>query len=420
MSRRRLLVDIGPLRRSRDFRMLWMAQVVSNFGRYVLIVAIAYQVYLVTRSSLAVGLVGLFDTIAVIGAGLYGGALADRHDRRRIQILCRTVVAAAAVALAVGAVGLRGPLWSIYALGAVIAGVCVLDDAAQRSMLPRLVTHESLPAALALSAILQQAAAIIGPAVAGLILAKAGPAWAYAADALTVFPAVALLRQVSPQPPLDGRPVAIGWGSPKAVISYLRHDRLLVGVFIADLVATIFAMPTAVFPQLALTTYHIGAGGLGLLYAAPAAGAVIGSVLSGWISAVRRQGLTVLAAIFTWGAAILGFGLAGATMLGALPLLALAGASDLISEIFRNTIIQMAVPDSMRGRTSAFAGMIATIGPSLGDLRAGSAAAAFGPVAAVVSGGGACMIGITVLGLTVPELRRQRSRPVDPLVVPSS
>ena len=329
-----------------------------------------------------------------------------------MQLVSKLCVAAGSVVLAIGAVGLHTPLWSIYLIVALTAGATILDLSAQRAMLPQLVRNDSLPAALALSAILSQAAAIMGPALAGLILARAGLAWAYVADALGFVPAAALILRVSAQPRRSEQAVTFGWGAPKGVLGYLRNDRLLIGIFLADLVAMIFGMPTAVFPQLALRTYGIGVGGLGLLYAAPAAGALLGSVFSGWIGSIRRQGVAVLTAIGGWGAAIIGFGLAGSHLWGALLLLAVAGTADLVSEIFRNTIIQLAVPDSMRGRMSAFAGMVATIGPSLGDLRAGAAASIIGPVSAVVSGGIACIVGVSVLGLTLPELRRQRSQSV--------
>jgi MFS-type transporter involved in bile tolerance (Atg22 family) len=413
MTKGRLFVDIAPLRESRDFRLIWIAQLTSNFGRQMVIVAVAYQVFLITHSSLAVGLVGLFQAVPVIVAGLYGGALADRYDRPRMQLVSKACVATGSLLLAVGAIGFRAPLWGIYLVVALTAGVTILDLSAQRSMLPQLVRNDSLPAALALSAILSQAAAIMGPAIAGLILARAGLIWAYGADALGFFPAAVLILRVSPQPTRGEQHVVFGWRAPKGVLGYLRKDRLLIGVFVADLIAMIFGMPTAVFPQLALRTYGIGPGGLGLLYAAPAAGALLGSVFSGWIGAIRRQGVAVLTAIFLWGVAIIGFGLAGTHLWGALLLLAVAGTADLVSEIFRNTIIQLSVPDSMRGRMSAFAGMVATVGPSLGDLRAGSAASVIGPVSAVVSGGIACIVGVTVLGLTLPEVRRQRSRSVE-------
>lgn len=413
MTKRRLFVDATPLRESRDFRLIWIAQLTSNFGRQMVIVAVAYQVFLLTHSSLAVGLVGLFQAVPVIAAGLYGGALADRYDRPRMQLLSKMCVAAGSVLLAVGATGFRAPLWSIYLIVALTAGATILDLSAQRAMLPQLVRNESLPAALALSAILSQAAAIMGPALAGLILARAGLTWAYAVDALGFLPAAGLISRVSPQPRRGEQHVVVGWGAPKGVLGYLRKDRLLIGVFTADLVAMIFGMPTAVFPQLALRTYGIGVGGLGLLYAAPAAGALLGSVFSGWIGTIRRQGVAVLTAIAVWGAAIIGFGLAGSRLWGAILLLAVAGSADLVSEIFRNTIIQLSVPDSMRGRMSAFAGMVATVGPSMGDLRAGAAASIIGPVSAVVSGGIACIVGVSVLGLTLPELRRQRSGSIE-------
>jgi MFS-type transporter involved in bile tolerance (Atg22 family) len=413
MTKRRVFVDVTPLRESRDFRLIWIAQLTSNFGRQMVIVAVAYQVFLVTHSSLAVGLVGLFQAVPVIAAGLYGGALADRYDRPRMQLASKMCVAAGSVLLAVGASGFRAPLWSIYLIVALTAGATILDLSAQRAMLPQLVRNESLPAALALSAILSQAAAIMGPALAGLILARAGLTWAYAADALGFLPAAGLISRVSGQPRRGEQQVMLGWGAPKGVLGYLRKDRLLIGVFFADLVAMIFGMPTAVFPQLALRTYGIGVGGLGLLYAAPAAGALLGSVFSGWIGRIRRQGVAVLTAIAIWGAAIVGFGLAGTHLWGAILLLAVAGSADLVSEIFRNTIIQLSVPDSMRGRMSAFAGMVATVGPSMGDLRAGAAASIIGPIAAVVSGGVACIVGVSILGLSLPELRRQRAGSVE-------
>jgi MFS family permease len=189
----------------------------------------------------------------------------------------------------------------------------------------------------------------------------------------------------------------------------VRRNRVLLGIFGADLVAMIFGMPTAVFPALALSVLRIGAGGLGLLYAAPAAGALVASLLSGWIRGVRRQGRAVVIAIVVWGAAIAGFGLAGGALWLGLPLLALAGAADLVSAIFRSTILQLSIPDHLRGRMSAFQLMVVTTGPRLGDLEAGAVAALVNPVFSVVSGGVACVIGIALLAITLPELRRQRA-----------
>jgi len=201
----------------------------------------------------------------------------------------------------------------------------------------------------------------------------------------------------------------LGWRAPAEALRHVRRNRVLLGIFGADLVAMIFGMPTAVFPALALSVLRIGAGGLGLLYAAPAAGALVASLLSGWIRGVRRQGRAVVIAIVVWGAAIAGFGLAGGALWLGLPLLALAGAADLVSAIFRSTILQLSIPDHLRGRMSAFQLMVVTTGPRLGDLEAGAVAALVNPVFSVVSGGVACVIGIALLAITLPELRRQRA-----------
>jgi Major Facilitator Superfamily len=212
-----------------------------------------------------------------------------------------------------------------------------------------------------------------------------------------------------PQPPTEPDAVARGWRAPAQAITYVRRNRLVASLFAADLVAMIFGMPTALFPALALSVLGIGASGLGLLYAAPAIGALAGSLVSGWIRRVRRQGMAVVIAIAVWGAAIAGFGLAGRALWIGLPLLALAGAGDLVSAIFRGTILQLTVPDGMRGRMSAFHMMVVTTGPRLGDLEAGAVAALVNPLFSVVSGGIACVAGIALLAMALPELRSYRT-----------
>jgi hypothetical protein len=189
----------------------------------------------------------------------------------------------------------------------------------------------------------------------------------------------------------------------------VRRNRLIGGLFAADLVAMVFGMPTALFPALALSVFRLGPGGLGLLYAAPAAGALVGTLFSGWVRRVSRQGMAVFGAIAVWGAAIAGFGLAGRALWIGLPLLALAGAGDMVSAIFRSTILQLTVPDRLRGRMSAFHLMVVTTGPRLGDLEAGAVAALVNPLFSVVSGGVACVVGVALLALLLPEVRRQRS-----------
>ena len=409
MARGRLLVDIAPLRESRQFRLTWLSQLATTGGRQVVIVAVPYQVYLLTHSSLAVGLLGLFQAVPIVVAGLYGGALADRFDRRRLQLIGKGVVALTSLALALGAIDLRAPVWFVYVIVALAAAASTVDQSARSASVPRLVSRRLLPSAMSLSQALFQAASIIGPAVAGLILARAGPSWAYALDVACFLPGALLIRRLSPQPPLPGHSVVLGWRAPAEALRQVRQNRVLLGIFAADLVAMVFGMPTAVFPALALSVLRIGAGGLGLLYAAPAAGALVASLLSGWVRNVKRQGLAVFIAIAIWGVAIAGFGLAGKALWLGLPLLALAGAADLVSAIFRSTILQLSIPDHLRGRMSAFQMMVVTTGPRLGDLEAGAVAALISPVFSVVSGGVACVVGIALLAVALPELRRQRA-----------
>ena len=414
MAVRALLLDLTPIRRCRDFRLLWLGQLATGAGRQVVIVAVPYQVYVLTHSSLMVGLLGVFQAAPIVAAGLYGGALADRLDRRWLQLAGKTVVALGSLSLALGAAGLRAPVGFVYAIVTVTAAASTIDQAARTATIPRVVPRVLLPSAMSLSQALFQASAIAGPALAGVVIATAGLSWAYAVDVLCFVPAAALTWRLSPQTPPEGHPVVLGWRAPAQAIGYVARSRLIVGLFAADLVAMIFGMPTALFPALALSVLGIGARGLGLLYAAPAAGALAGSLLSGWVRHVRRQGSAVFVAIAVWGSAIAGFGLAGRALWLGLPLLALAGAGDMVSAIFRGTILQLSVPDSMRGRMSAFHLMVVTTGPRLGDLEAGAVAALVNPVFSVVSGGVACVVGIAVLAALLPEMRHQRAAVPEP------
>ncbi len=402
-------MDVDPLRDSRGFRLVWLSQLASGAGRQFVVVALPYQVYVLTHSSLAVGLLGVFQAVPIVLAGLYGGALADRLDRRRLQLLGKTVVALGSLALVAGAAGMRPPVGVLYAIVGLTAAATTLDQSARTATVPRLVSRRLLPSAMSLSQAQFQAAMIVGPAVAGVVIARAGLSWAYAVDVACFVPAAALVWMLPPQPPLEGHDVVIGWRAPADAIGYVRRHRLIAGLFASDLVAMIFGMPAALFPALALGTFGLGPQVLGLLYAALAAGGLLGSLLSGWVRRVTRQGMAVFVAIAVWGAAIAGFGVAGRALWIGLPLLALAGAGDLVSAIFRGTILQLSVPDSMRGRMSAFHMMVVTTGPRLGDLEAGAVAALVNPQFSVVSGGIACVVGIAVLAALLPEMRRQRA-----------
>jgi MFS family permease len=330
-------------------------------------------------------------------------------DRRRLQLAGKVVVALGSLALTLGAIGYRAPVAVVYAVVVATSAASTLDQAARTATVPRLVPRDLLPSAMSLTQVLFQAASIVGPALAGVLIGTAGVSWAYAIDAVLFLPAALLVWRLPAQPPVAPDAVARGWRAPAQAITYVRRNRLVASLFAADLVAMIFGMPTALFPALALSVLGIGATGLGLLYAAPAMGALAGSLVSGWIRRVRRQGMAVVIAIAVWGAAIAGFGLAGRALWIGLPLLALAGAGDLVSAIFRGTILQLTVPDGMRGRMSAFHMMVVTTGPRLGDLEAGAVAALVNPLFSVVSGGVACIAGIALLAMALPELRSYRA-----------
>ena len=386
-----------------------IAQLLSWLGRQTVVVAMPFQVYVLTRSSLAVGALGLMQVAPIVIAGLYGGVLADRFDRRLVQVGGKTVGACGSLVLALGAIDLRAPVAFVFVVSALTAAAWAVDQSARGATVPRLVDAESLPAAMGLTQVAFQTAAIAGPAVGGLIIAGAGLPWAYAVDAITYLPVVALLLTVSPLPPLGEGRVSFGWRAPADALRYVRTHRLILGLFSADLVAMIFGMPTAVFPALALTVFGYGPALLGMLYSAPAIGALVASLVSGWVGSVDRQGRAVFWAIGIWGAAIAAFGLAGKMLWLGLPLLALAGGADLVSAIFRSTILQLSIPDSMRGRMSAFHSMVTTTGPRLGDLEAGAVAALVNPLFSVVSGGVACVVGIAVLAALLPEMRNHRA-----------
>jgi MFS family permease len=417
---RRLIVDITPLRESRDFRRLWSSQLFTVWCRQVVIVAMPYQVYIATHSSLVVGLLGVTQAVAIIGTGLYGGGFIDRFDRRRVQIAAKVAAGIASLALAVG--GLHPaltPTWIVFALAAVGTAAWTLDQSARAATVPRLVEARILPSALSLGQVLNQGGQIIGPAAGGLVIGFLGLTWAYGIDALGCIPATILVASLTPQLPI-GTSVRRGWRAPAEGVAFVRKNPVLIATFAADLNATIFGMPTAVFPALALTIYRIGPTGLGLLYAAPATGAFVATLLSGWVPRVRRQGAFIVGAIAIWGLAIAGFGIAGSVRWLGLLLLAIAGAGDMVSAVFRQTILQMSVPDSIRGRLSAFNMMVVMSGPRLGDLEAGAVAALFTPVISVVSGGLLCVAGIAAIASLNPTLRRYRLPAAAEVAIPET
>ena len=306
--RRRLLADISPLRESRDFRLLFFGNAISYLGRQLTVVAIPFQVYLITNSSLAVGLTGLASLGPLVVMSLLGGSIADAVDRRKLLLLNVVAQAATSVALAVNATLDHPALWPLYVLGALNAGLWGIDLPTRNAMVPAMVSREKFPAAAALGQLVFQLGQVAGPALAGIVISQVDLAAAYWIDAASYGAAFVALLLIQPQPP-EGGGTKAGLASVKEGLSYLKGRRLLLSTFLIDINAMVFGMPRALFPALAPGLYGGGATTVGLLYAAPGAGALLGALFTGWVGGVRRQGRVVVVSVLLWGAAIAGFGL---------------------------------------------------------------------------------------------------------------
>ena len=402
---RRLLIDLTPLRRSRDLRHLVWGELVSVLGNQLTTVAVPYQVYQLTHSSLDVGLVSITQLFPLITGSLLGGSVVDAMDRRRLLMIAQVLMAACSAGLAVN-VDLGTALWPLFVLPALAAGFSGLDSAGRTAIVPNLVRRSEVSTANAIFQALFQFGLVAGPALAGLLLAGAGVRFVYWLDVATFGAALLAMFLMSPQPPGEGarRP---GLRSIAEGLRYLRGRQAIQGAYLIDINAMVFGMPRALFPALAVTRFGGGAATLGFLYAAPGAGALVGALTTGWVSRIERQGLAVILAVIGWGAAITCFGLVSSLPL-ALLLLALAGCADVISAVFRSTIIQLAVPDSLRGRLAGLQIAVVTGGPRIGDLESGAVASGFGNTVSVVSGGLACIAGALLLARALPGFRRQR------------
>jgi Transmembrane secretion effector len=408
---RHVLLDLTPLQKSRDFRALIGGQLVSTLGTQLTVVAVPYQVYRLTHSSLFVGLVSLAQLFPLVAGSLLGGSVIDAVDRRRLLMVVESLMALCSAGLAVNA-DLNAALWPLFVCPAVSAGLSGVDSATRNSMVPNLVGMSEVPAANAMFQALFQLGSVAGPAAGGLLLAGAGIRVVYWLDVASFGASVLAASLMSAQPPLASarRP---GLRSVAEGLRFLRGRQAVQGAYLLDVNAMVFGMPRALFPALAATRFGGGATTVGLLYAAPGAGALAGALTTGWVKRIRRQGLAVILAVLAWGAAITGFGLVR-WLPAALGLLAVAGWADVISAVFRNTIIQFAVPNRLRGRLMGLQMAVVAGGPRLGDLEAGVVATGFGDTTSVVSGGLACIAGALVLARLLPGFRRQRAEPSAP------
>jgi MFS family permease len=405
----RVAIDVSPLRVSRDFRRLWIGLSVSELGYHFTLVATFIQVFELTRSPAAVGLIGLVGLVGIILGSLVGGTFIDATDRRTTLLGCQVGFMIASGTLFMGALAGDPPIWIVYAAVGLISGVSAIDSSVRHAMTPRLIGRELLPSALALNQVVWNGTALVGPAIAGVMIERFGLSWAYGFDLASYIGMFLVALTIGPVPPEVVEDRRAGWRAVLEGFAFLRGRRVLQGAFVADLVAMVFGMPRALFPILAVTQFARGAEVVGLLFAAPAVGALLGAVTAGWVGRVRHQGRAVVSAVAAWGAGIAAFGLVGSNLWLALGCLAVAGAADVVSAVFRGTILQLAVPDPLRGRLSGINYLVVAGGPRLGDLEAGLVASAFSPTVSVVSGGILCILGAAAVAVFVPSLIRYRA-----------
>jgi MFS family permease len=389
---RSVLTDIRPLQVSPPYRRLFVGNTVAQLGQQMTNVAVAIQVYAITGSSFYVGLVGVFALVPLVGLGLYGGAIADAVDRRTLALVASAGLWAVSVALAAQAFAENGSVWVLYACIAVQSGFYAVNNPARSAMVPRLLDHELMPAASALNMASFNLGFTFGPMLGALVIAWHGFGAAYTIDVITFSAAYYALLRLPRMPPLEDSPRA-GLRSVVDGLGFLRRSPNLRMTFVVDLCAMVLAQPRALFPALAYKVYGGGAGLVGVLQAAPAAGAVAAFLFSGWVSKVRLQGLAIVVAVAVYGAAVGGVGLTNVLWIGVV-FLAFSGMADMVSAAYRSTMLQVAAPDQMRGRLQGVFIVVVAGGPRAGDFLAGSVASGVGERLALLLGGLACVVGV--------------------------
>ncbi|MFJ6522513.1 MFS transporter [Streptomyces filamentosus] len=401
-EKRRIFADLTPLRTSADYRRLWFGNTVSWIGQGMTALAVSLQVYDITGSAFSVGLVGLCSLVPLVVFGLYGGAIADTVDRRALGLAGATGSAVLSAALAAAAFAGFHRVWFLYAIVALQAVCAALNSPARSAMIPRLIPPEQLRAANALNSMVMTFGTLVGPSLGGVIVGLAGYQTAYTIDALAFSASLYAMWRLPAMPPEHT-------GTERASVldglRFLGTRPNLRATFVSDLFAMILAQPKALFPAVAALWFGGDAKTTGLLVAAPAFGALMGGVVSGWQGRIRHHGQAILVAVAAWGLAIAAFGLSRNLWIGLL-CLAAAGYADTSSMIFRNTMMQVAAPDEMRGRLQGVFIVVIAGGPRLGDFVAGSVAGLTSPAVAITGGGLACVLAIAVFALYARGFRR--------------
>jgi MFS family permease len=394
--------------RHRDFRLLWLGQIVSVTGSQMQFVAINWHVYQLTKSPFALGLVGLFRGVPIIICSLAGGVVADAIDRKRLMIVTQTIMLMCAAFLTAGTRAGFESVWPIYLLSAIASAATAFDTPARQALMPTLVPIEDFPNAVSLAVIVFNVATIAGPAIAGFLLAESGPAIIYGINALSFLAVIAALvaMRASGQPDLQTeRKDALSLAALKEGLSFVWHTPIIVQTMTLDFVATFFASATLLLPIFAQERLHVGARGYGFLAAAPAIGSVLTALVMARLGTLRRQGRLVVAAVAVFGVATAGFGVSTVYWISLL-LLAITGAADTVSTVLRQTIRQLVTPNHLRGRMTSINMMFFMGGPQLGELEAGVLAGFIGAPWSVVVGGFGSLITAVIAALRSKSLMK--------------
>ena len=426
MERARAWVRNGPwvVLRYRDYRLLWFGQLVSVTGNQMRVVAVAWQVYLISHNALDLGIIGLTQAVALIACSLIAGVAADAFDRRRLLIVVQSLLACGSLVLAVTTFTHTITLPLIYIVTFCMAAVSSFDYPTRQALIPALVPAAEMPDALSLNALLFNLASIVGPSLGGLAIALINVGGTYVCDVISfvaVLLALLAMRPVLAPAEHRARPDL------KALLegfAYLRARPVLLGLMALDFCAMFFGSPQALLPIYANDILRVGPQGLGALLSAGAVGAVVAVIFSGRLRDIKLQGRGVLLGVGSWALCIIAFGLTNGPLWPGAPwrvfavqgpfwlafiLLAGAGASDLVSMVLRNTIVQLSTPDHLRGRVGATNAMFIIGGPSLGQFESGVVATALTPQLSALTGGLACLLATAIIAIWVPDVRRYRA-----------
>ena len=402
----RVLIDLKPLRQSPTFRRLLVGSTLSAVGSSMTYFAVVLQVFDITHSPFAVGAIGLARMVPMLAIGLLAGSLVDAMDRRRLVMVTTACLAAVSAALAAQAFAGLAHVWLLYALVAVQSALSAINVPARQTFVPRLLPADQLTAGLALNRLSFQIMLVVGPALAGLITTAGGLRACYLADTISfvaAFYGIAGLPAMPPQADVTGP----GLRAAAEGIGFIGRSRVLLGAFLTDLSATVFGLPVALFPPINAARFGGSPSTLGLLTASIGLGGLVGSVFSGPVGHVRRHGMAMLVSASAWGAAFAGFAVAQSLWL-ALGLLAIAGAADVFTVVFRSAIVQTVTPERFRGRVLAADYVVGAGGGELGNLEAGTLGSLTSPTIAALSGGLATIATTALISILLPAFTRYR------------